>query len=149
MKSGGLGKHLAIAFALALVLYVIAYRGIEHRRNRNGPWQVAFTNDSAGRPALRIDEPALGLTNVQIVFEGESLSPTDSLQTLAFDVPKPVPYPVPFGRCVFMDTTFLPGTLTLQMFGHELELLPRVLVVDRTEKEWLSGGTVLVPHLQR
>jgi hypothetical protein len=37
-----------------------------------------------------------------------------------------------------MDTTFLPGTLTLQVFGHEIELLPRVLVVDLKEHSWHS-----------
>ena len=64
-----------------------------------------------------------------------------------FDTPKPVPYPVPFGRCVFMDTTFLPGTLTFQIFGHELELLPRVMILDHEERRWISGENAVVPHL--
>ena len=43
-----------------------------------------------------------------------------------------------------MDTTFLPGTLTFQFFGHEIELLPRVLVLDRQEHPWRSGEVVTV-----
>ena len=44
MKFPGPLKHLVFAFVIALVLYVSFYRAIEHRRTRNGPWQVAFTN---------------------------------------------------------------------------------------------------------
>jgi hypothetical protein len=146
MSSGGLFKHLAVAFVIALALYVFAYHAIEHRRNRNGPWRIAFTNDPAGRPTLQINQPALGLTNLLLVFEGEQLSPTNTLDSLVFDIPKPVPYPVPFGRCLFMDTTFLPGTLTFQMFGHELELLPRVMILDHEERKWISGEIVVLPH---
>jgi hypothetical protein len=145
-NSAGLFKHLAVAFVIALALYVIAYHAIEHRRNRNGPWRIAFTNDVAGRPALKINQPARGLTNVLLVFEGEQLSPSNTPGSFVFDTPKPVPYPVPFGRCVFMDTTFLPGTLTFQMFGHELELLPRVMILDHEERQWISGETVALPH---
>jgi hypothetical protein len=41
-----------------------------------------------------------------------------------------------------MDTTFLPGTVTLQVFNHEIELLPRVLVIDGQEHPWLSESTI-------
>jgi len=53
-----------------------------------------------------------------------------------------VPYEVPFGTCVFMDTTFLPGTVTLRLYGHEIELLPRVLVIDQQEHPWISDSTI-------
>jgi len=62
--------------------------------------------------------------------------------TLIFREPRPVPYSVPFGKCVFMDTTFLPGTVTFQLFGHEIELLPRVLIIDHAEHPWLSHSTL-------
>jgi len=45
-----------------------------------------------------------------------------------------------FGRCVFMDNTFLPGTLTFQLFGHEIELLPRVMMIDHEERSWRSAS---------
>jgi hypothetical protein len=65
-----------------------------------------------------------------------------------FREPKLVPYEVPFGQCVFMDTTFLPGTLTLQLFGHEIELLPRVLVVDRQEHPWRPATAITLLRRQ-
>jgi hypothetical protein len=41
-----------------------------------------------------------------------------------------------------MDTTFQPGTVTFQLFGHEIELLPRTLVLDRQEHGWQSGEII-------
>ena len=146
MKSGGVLKHFILAFAIALGLYAVAYYSIEHQRNRKGPWRVSFTHDPAGQPALQINQPTLGITNVSIVFAGESVMPTNASDTIVFDQPKQVPYAIPFGRCVFMDTTFLPGTVTLQLFGHELELLPRVMILDHEEKKWLSGEAIVVHH---
>jgi hypothetical protein len=32
------------------------------------------------------------------------------------------------------------------LFGHEIELLPRVLVIDRQEHRWRSGTTMSLPH---
>ena len=86
MKSDGLLKHFALALIIALVLYALAYSGIEHRRTRKGPWQVAFTNDVSGAPALLINQPFLSITNVQIAFAGATLPKDFSAETLAFDV---------------------------------------------------------------
>jgi hypothetical protein len=41
-----------------------------------------------------------------------------------------------------MDTTFLPGTVTFELFGHEIELLPRVLMIDHEERPWLSNHPI-------
>src|SRR6267142_1415004 len=153
MKSDNPWKHFLLAFLLALIIYAVFYQGIEYRRNRKGPWQVTFTNNAAGAPAIRITQPRLGLTNVELAFPGEAM-PAPNLSvaapgtndrspiTLLFREPRPVPYPVPFGKCVFMDTTFLPGTVTFQLFGHEIELLPRVLIIDHAEHPWLSHSTL-------
>jgi len=65
-----------------------------------------------------------------------------SQTNFSFRQPQPVPYPVPMGSCLFMDTTFLPGTVTFQLAGHEIELLPRVLIIDRQEHPWVSGSTI-------
>jgi hypothetical protein len=46
-----------------------------------------------------------------------------------------------------MDTTFLPGTVTLEVFNHQVELLPRVLVIDRQEHPWLSESTITLHPL--
>jgi hypothetical protein len=147
MKSENPFKHFALAFAIAAVGYAVTYQAIEHRRVRNGPWQVTFTTNSAGAPALVIRQPRLALANVQIDFAGETIPATNAPQSLSFAQPREVPYAVPFGTCVFMDTTFLPGTVTFDLFGHEIELLPRVLVIDLVEHHWQSGQTVTLPHV--
>jgi hypothetical protein len=151
MKRDNPAKHFIIAFAVALLGYILVYHFIENRRTRKGPWQVAFTNNPAGTPAIVINQPALGISNVQIQFPGGTISNLPSLMTnlatpttndLVFNQPKPVPYDVPFGKCVFMDTTFQPGTLTFRLFGHEIELLPRVLVLNQQEHAWKSGQII-------
>jgi hypothetical protein len=142
-------KHFGLALLIALVVYFGAYTWIEHRRNRNGPWQVTFTNQASGDPSIVINEPALRITNVQLVFVNTG-PVTNSSEKLSFAQPRRVPYAVPFGQCVFMDTTFLPGTLTLEIFGHQVELLPRVLVIDRKEYPWHSNTNIsLVAHPSR
>ena len=139
MKFPGPLKHLVFAFVIALVLYVSFYRAIEHRRTRNGPWQVAFTN-ALGAPALVINEPKLAISNVTIRFPGRP--PSSSNSFIVFDPPQPVPFDVPFGQCIFMDTTFQPGTVVFTIFGHEIQLLPRVLTIDKVEQPWQSGTTI-------
>jgi hypothetical protein len=146
MKPQGQAKHFILAFLLALVGYIVCYQAIEHRRTRNGPWRVHFTTTQGGVPAIEIDQPKLAITNVQITFAGMTPPSTNGPAVFIFDQPRPVPYEVPFGKCVFMDTTFLPGTITLDLFGHEIELLPRVLVIDRQEHPWLSNATIALPH---
>jgi hypothetical protein len=165
MRSIGAAKHFILAFALALVGYASLYHLIEWRRARNGPWQVAFTTDAAGCPRIVIDQRKLQITNVQVGFprqslrtgkEVEAVAPTNAPSavattsapslptTMVFDQPRQVPYEVPFGRCVFMDTTFLPGTLTFTLCGHVVELLPRVLIIDHQQHPWTAGATYQV-----
>jgi hypothetical protein len=145
MKSQGFLKHFIVAFLLALAGYIVCYQTVEHRRTRRGPWQVTFTRTMAGDPAIIINQPKLSITNVQIHFPGETLPSATNATPLLFAQPQPVPYDLPFGKCVFMDTTFLPGTLTLQLFGHEIELLPRTLVLDRKEVPWSRSATIRLP----
>jgi hypothetical protein len=148
MKPEGTVRHFILAFVLALIGYIVCYQAIEYRRTRNGPWRVTFTTNSPGAPAISIDQPKLAITNVMIRFAAVTAPPTNAPATLVFAQPKPVPYDVPFGKCVFMDTTFLPGTITLDLFGHEIELLPRVLVIDRQEHPWQSTAEIVLPHEQ-
>jgi hypothetical protein len=143
MKSDNLLRHIWIPFGIALIVYVIFYGGIEHRRTRNGPWRVAFTNDAAGAPTLIINQPKLAITNLQITFTGET-NRNSTTAVFVWDTPKPVPYDTPFGECVFMDTTFLPGTIVFDLFGHEIQLLPRVLTIDQKEIPWQANSTIVV-----
>jgi hypothetical protein len=141
MKPDGFIKQAVAVFAVALAIYIFSYSAIEHRRTRNGPWQVMFTNDSSGVPAISISQPKLAITNVVIAFPGESLPPSgNAIVSPTFTQPQPVPFDVPFGQCVFMDTTSLPGTIVFKLFGHEIQLLPRVLTIDKAEQPWQSGA---------
>lgn len=143
MKPAGPLKHFIFAFVLAVMLYAALYTGIEHRRTKNGPWQVTFTN-AAGIPTLIVNEPKLHISNLKINFPSETTAQTNS--TMIFDQPQPVPFAVPFGECVFLDTTFQPGTVVFNLFGHEIQLLPRVLTIDKKEYAWQSGLTISLMH---
>ena len=141
MKTAGTVKHFIIAFAIALALYAVSFSIIERRRTRNGPWQVTFTNTQNG-PALVINEPKLNLSAITISFPGQAALTGSSV--LVFDQPREVPFDVPGGKCIFMDTTFQPGTIVFNLFGHEVQLIPRVLTIDRKEQPWRSGSTIEV-----
>ena len=144
MKTDGLLKQVGVVFVVALVLYVVAYSGIEHRRTRQGPWVVTFTANISHEASLIIAQPALGLSNVFVVFNDTRLPTNFSGTVLRFDQPRPVPCEVPFGQCLFMDTTFLPGTIVFSMFGHEIQLIPRVLTVDRKEYPWPTNRIFMI-----
>ncbi len=126
-------------FVVAVVCYVAAFGIIEHLRHRNGSWVLTFQTDSVGIPSLRIDQAKLGIQGVVLRFP-EERHLTNNLSTgVQFDTPQ---RPLPFGVRVFEDLTFLPGVETLDVFGHEIELAPRVLVVDRKEIAWTSTQLV-------
>lgn len=137
-------KILAALFSAALAFYWIAYFGIEYRRTRLGPWRVSFLQTDARQPALRIDQAALAITNVQIVFSNAVFQLDSPGASIAFTRPKPVPFAIPWGKCIFMDTTFQPGTVVLQISGHEIQLLPRVLTIDQQEHPWRSNEQILL-----
>jgi hypothetical protein len=134
-------RHFVVTFAIALLLYVVAYGWIEHRRTRKRAWEVCFTNDAAG-PVLVVNQTWLGISDVRLTFPEARGKSTNEAASFNFRDPRPVPYPVPFGRCVFMDTTFLPGTLTFELYGHEIELLPRMMILDHDEHAWHSGEVI-------
>jgi hypothetical protein len=145
MKSSGPLKHFAITFVIALLVYCISYTSCQHRRTHNGPWSVAFTNE-AQVPTLVINEPNLNIANLKITFPGQSASPTNA--TLIFLQPQEPPFDVPFGQCVFEDLTFLPGTVVFKIYDHEIQLLPRVLTIDKKEYPWQSNTTLPLPPLK-
>jgi len=132
---------LAIPFGIAVLVYVILYAGIEHRRTRQGPWEVTFTNEVSGAAAVVINQRNLGITNLHITFPGETNRIAGTVLP-GLETPREVPYDVPFGQCVFMDATFMPGTLAFNLFGHEIQLLPRVLTIDKKEIPWRANDTI-------
>ncbi len=78
----------------------------------------------------------------RLVFPGHPAPATNV--TLVFDQPREVPFDVPFGKCIFMDATRLPGTVTLVLFGHEIELRPRTLTLDEKDYNWAVISNVEV-----
>lgn len=136
MKRDSLVKHLALAFVGAVLVYVAAFYAIEHLRGRNGPWHVTFTTSPAGEPSIIISEPRIGISNVAVLFPGRQVDATNLQNTVVFE--RPVTN-VPFGGVRYLDTTFLPGAVVFDLFGHEVQLLPRVLMLDRREVPWRSG----------
>ena len=135
-------KHFLAGFALCAVFYLVSFHGIEHFRVRKGPWQITFTAD-AGAPAIAINQPKLGIRNVKLTFPGATA--TNVMETIAFDTARPVPFDVPGGQCVFLDTISLPGNVTLQIRGHQIQLLPRTLTIDHREQPWKSDAVFPLP----
>ena len=140
MKTDGLLKHVAITLAASVIFYIVCFAWIEHRREFKGPWEITFQTDSLGVPTLLIAEPALNISK-KISFPNEKTSSANLSQTVRFDQPVTA---LPFGLLLFQDPTFLPGTLTINLFRHEIELLPRVLNVDKKEISWQSGSDVSI-----
>ena len=142
MKPDRFPKQFVVVFAATLALYLAVFHGIEHLRARKGPWAVTFAQVADGSPALVISQRKLKVSEVRLVFPGEKSGAANGPSTVIFRTPRPVPYNVPFGKCVFEDLTFLPGTVTLHLFGHEIELLPRTLIIDKREHPWISNSTI-------
>jgi hypothetical protein len=137
MRSSGLTKPVLVGLLLALVIYIGGFSFDEYLRTRRGPWQVTFTLEASGAPAIIVNQPKLNITNLKIVFGGETA--TNVPGTVVFDFPEK---PIPFGRVKFEDLTYLPGTVTFDFFGHEIELIPRTLYINRKPRAWTSGETI-------
>jgi len=138
MRSDGLFKHLAISLGIALVFYFSIFGWLEHRRTFKGPWMVRFCADDAGIPSLLISQTNLHVSET-IVFPAQTNGLTNFSRIIAFGEQ---PSDLPFGEMVFQDPTFLPGTVTMRLFGHLVELLPRVLIVDKEEYLWQAGAVI-------
>lgn len=143
-RSEGVLKHFFLAFCLALLCYVSFYSCDRHLRLRKGPWSLTFTNEDDGTPSLVINQHAVGITNVVVQFVGESvtLPPT----TVSFWGPG---VSVPFGEVIFFDTTYLPGTVTFDLYGHKVELLRRTMVINFKEHAWQSGEVISLSSDQK
>jgi hypothetical protein len=142
MKSDLPLKQMLVIAVVAIIAYFAVFAFIENRRNRNGPWSVTFAADASGVPTLTVNEPGLKISNLRINFPGQSIPITNT--ALSFQPPKPVPFDLPFGRCIFEDTTFQPGTVVMELFGHEIQLMPRVLTIDKKEITWQSDFTISI-----
>ena len=139
MPSAFSPKSIALLFVAVLGLYLATFYGIERARLRKGPWEVDFQTNGSGNAMVVVSQPRLGLAAVKIVFHGEHPTATNLPARVSFDRVK---LPTPFGRVIYEDLTFLPGVVTFDLFGHEIELLPRTLIANKRQVPWQSGATV-------
>lgn len=136
-------KFVGAMFAVALAGYVLLYSLDSSARRRAGPWEVEFTTNVVSEPVLRIGQAGLGISNRVIVFADERAPEGFVAETKRFGQVAPPGTSVPFGRWVYHDLMYLPGVVTLELFledngtkRHEVELMPRALMVNRQEHAW-------------
>jgi len=136
MKSSGVTwKSIVLTFVLCVGFYLLAWSWMSRRQTGQGPWQVFFCTNAAGVPQLVITQNARGISNVTVRFAGEMLG-TNRVGAVEFNKPR---MPVPFGRVVYDDLMFQPGSVALDCFGHIVEMLPRNLGLNGQAASWRSG----------
>lgn len=129
---------------VTLIGYAAVFAWVENNRRKNGPWEITFTRlDNS--PALLVNHAKLGLTNITIVFL-DAIAPANLPATIRFEHGRVAPFDLPFGKCVFLDTLFLPGTVTVKVFGHEIQAMPRTMTIDHIEHAWLPGEKILLTN---
>ncbi len=60
-----------------------------------------------------------------------------------------VSMPIPFGRKKFEDLTYLPGTMAFDFFGHEVEFMPRTMVINLKEVTWTNHSVIILTEAQK
>jgi len=144
MKRDRLWRHLLIGFVIALALYVSLFYFIEHRRTAQTPWLVSYEVDTTGHAKLEISQQSLGLGPVEIRFLSPTTNGALARIQVEFRNPTPVPRPMPVGRCLFEDLTFLPGTVALDISSTGIQMLPRALTIGTNEFSWQKTRTIEV-----
>ena len=144
MKFDSTWKQITAVFVAAVIGYLAVFYFIEHQRHKDGPWQATFANVD-GRPTIIVNHAKLQLTNITIAFADAPVV-TNLPQTIAFEHGRPAPFDLPFGKCVFIDAIYMPGTAVCEMFGHQIQLMPRVLTIDKVERPWRTGEKILLTN---
>lgn len=142
-------KPVLVVFALTLSLYLIGFYWIEGSRQKNGPWKITFkaATDST-YPEIIIEQDDLEITPTTIQFKiqenpGFDLNLPAEPITLNFDLTQQ-DYELPFGEIKYRDPTFLPGVVTVEMFGSLLEFIPRTLIINKEEIPWNSKTNITI-----
>src|SRR5688572_2449713 len=125
MKSDRFPRVLIGAAFVIAGLYCAVVDGSEGCRKSSGPWQGTFKTNEAG-PVVEIAQPKLNRSAV-LKFPGETVGATNYPVTVEFDRPKKGAV---FGRVIYEDLMQLPGVVTFDLFGHEVELMRRTLIVN-------------------
>jgi hypothetical protein len=131
-------------FIGTLFLYVSIYGGCQAYRVRSGAWRLTFDLQPDGTPQLRIDHPRILKEGpLALSFPGE-VAPRVTNGPITWVYTRPDTNTTPFGPIVFLDNTQLPGTISINAFGHAVEMVPRTLFVDFQEIPWTSGTNVVL-----
>jgi len=139
MRTAVTPRSIAIWFFIVVLMYLAVFYGMEYWRHRKGPWEVNFVSDAQGNPSVVVYQPSLNISSVELLFPGEKAPGSNISQRVSFNRPL---NKIMFGRVLYEDLTFLPGVVTLDLFGHEIELLPRTLIVNKKEVPWQSESVV-------
>jgi len=139
-ENSPLRRLLLGALVAATVVYVLGFVLNEHLRTRRGPWEMTFAASASGQPRVTIQQPALGIQDVTVTFADEKISNLPP-STVRFDTPRMA---LPFGTVKYDDLTYLPGVVTFEAFGHEIELLPRVLYLNRKPVAWAHAARLVL-----
>lgn len=144
-ESEGILKRFGFAFGLVLLCYALMYGCDRHLRLKNGPWDLNFSRESDGTPRLIINQTALGITNVALRLEGEMVRLDPTLVRFAGSEAVKIPY----GKVQAFYRSYLPGMIRLDLFGHDVEIRQRALILNFDEREWQSDEVITLKPEQK
>lgn len=139
-------RFAVAAGVAAIAIYLIAWNGLEFMRARHGPWSFEFSRRSPDELALTVNQSSLGIEGFEIVVDGvDGIEEFEGSETVVFDG---VASSLPVGSVRYHDLMILPGVITIELYGNEIEFLPRTLYVNREEVAWTQEKPVrLAPRL--
>jgi hypothetical protein len=141
VKSEGLARHVLFAATVTLALYAAGFTWIEHLNRRHGPWEIEFRTDAEGHLSLTVNQAALGISNLTVSVPDQTVAQSNLSATVRFDN---VTNTAPVGELVYFDTRTLPGVLTFNLLGHEVEFMPRTMTVDKEAVAWTSNTNIVL-----
>jgi hypothetical protein len=131
---------LAVSFGLALVFYVVSFWWIQHERTVKGPWEIVFAANARGSPSLQISHAKLNIS-AKLTFPDDHVARTNISERVVF---REATTNLPFGEILLQDELYLPGSVTVRVAGHQVEILPRVLIVDQKEIAWPAARELTI-----
>jgi len=143
-------KRFVGLFFATLFLYITFYGACTAYRRKGGPWAVTQDKLPDGTPVLRIEHHRILADGpVTLTFPGETAPArfTNAPYQRVFTLPNTNTFP--YGPVEFLDTTFLPGSVALDVFGHLVELVPRTLYLDGRDVGWTPGTNLVVPKTSK
>ena len=140
-------RKLATVFGTILAVYCLVFILDGFLRKRKGPWNVSFEKGNPGEVVIQISHEKLKIHGAQVRIQASPETLASFTNTvIKFQSPADKP---PVGQLLYTDLTFLPGVVTLEIEGQEIELLPRSLVVNRSARGWDSSAPILLTPKDR